>query len=219
MKAVNVEVVFILFVSSTRLMRWARPMRTMELNGSCGLHKLAVKIIFTSTVFPTQVGKSPHVAQSNCITHARQEEIKFPPPCLSGRDLLFLLVGLHVQWLGLVAIRGHFAQFCDLSVRSGAVRRHVSGSGRGPGSRTGGFSTGPRRQQLRGFSTPNLWERMCGDEACADTARQSPLTWKREQSSCSVCVRTRWKCGYLWSKCGHIGQHLRLQLQWNNIDF
>lgn len=108
--------------------------------------------MFTSTVFPTQIGKSPHVPQSNCITHARQEEIKFAHPCFSGRHLLFRLLGLHVQGFGLVVVGGHhLVQFRDLSVRFGAVRRHVSGFGEGPGGRTGDFSTGPRRQQLRGL--------------------------------------------------------------------
>jgi len=107
--------------------------------------------LFTSTVFSTEIGKSPHVSQSNCITHARQEEIKFSRPCFSVRQVLFLLFGFHVQRLGLVIIRGHLVQFCDLSIRFGAVRRHVSGFGRGPDSRTRGFSTSPRRQQLRGF--------------------------------------------------------------------
>lgn len=112
------------------------------------------KMMFTSAVFSTQIGKSPHVSQSNCITHARQEKIEFSRPRLSIGQILLLLLGLHVQGLWLVIIRGHLVQFRDLSIRFGAVRRHVSGFGRGPGSRTGGFSTGPRRQQLRGFLRP-----------------------------------------------------------------
>lgn len=113
-----------------------------------------VRVVFTSAVLPTEIGKSPHVAQSNCITHARQEEIKFPPPRLPVGQILLILLGLHVQGLWLVIARGHLVQFRHLSVRLGAVRRHVSGFGRGPGSRTGGFSTSPRRQQLRGLIRP-----------------------------------------------------------------
>lgn len=111
-------------------------------------------MVFTSAVLPTEIGKSPHVAQSNCITHTRQEKIKFSRPRLPVGQILLLLLGLDVQGLWLVIARGHLVQFRHLSVRLGAVRRHVSGFGRGPGSRTGGFSTGPRRQQLRGLIRP-----------------------------------------------------------------
>lgn len=110
-----------------------------------------VRMVFTSAVLPTQIGKSPHVAQSNCVTHTRQEKIKFSRPRLPVGQILLLLLGLHVQGFWLVIARGHLVQFSHLSVRLGAVGRHVSGFCRGPGSRTGGFSTSPRRQQLRGL--------------------------------------------------------------------
>lgn len=123
------------------------------LNGACCTLKLAVKIIFTSAVFSTEIWKSPHISQSNCVTHTRQEKIKFSRPRFPVGHFLLLLFGLHVQGLWLVVVGGHLVQLGDLSVRFGAVRRHVSGFGRGPGSRAGGFSTSPRRQQLRGFET------------------------------------------------------------------
>lgn len=129
-----------------------------------------VRIVFTSAVLPTEIGKSPHVAQSNCVTHTRQEKIKFSRPRLPVGQILLLLLGLHVQGLWLVIARGHLVQFSHLSVRLGAVGRHVSGFCRGPGSRTG-FSTSPRRQQLRGLISPepldwNVWRR----KPCASVA-------------------------------------------------
>lgn len=117
--------------------------------------------MLTSTIFATEIGKSPDVAQSNCITHARQEEIKFASPHL---PLGQVLLGLQLQRLGLVVGR-HLVQLRALlsssssAVRLGAVGRHVSvvvvGSvvGGGAGGRTGDFGTGaPRRQQLRAFT-------------------------------------------------------------------
>lgn len=140
--------------------------------------------MFTSAVFATKIWKPPHVAQSDCITHARQEKIKFPSPRFSDWQLLFLIFGLDVQRLGLVIIGGHLVQFRHLAIRFGAVGRHVSGFGTGPGSRTGGFSTGPRRQQLRGFRTKSL-ERACrGKEARVYTESSVAVNlqvWEIEQ--------------------------------------
>jgi len=116
--------------------------------------------MLTSTIFATEIGKSPDIAQSNCITHARQEEIKFASPCLPFGQVL---LGLQLQRLGLVVER-HLVHLRALlssssAVRLGAIGRHVSvvvvGSvvGGGAGGRTGGFGTGaPRRQQLRAFT-------------------------------------------------------------------
>lgn len=138
---------------TSRSIRFARLVNaSWSSMGRAVFHKRKIKyIFFTSTVFSTEIGKSPYVAQSDCITHTRQEKIKSPSPCFSLGQFIRLLLGHDFQWPGHVFISGHLVQFCDLSVRFGAVRRHVSGFGRGSGSRTGGFSTGPRRQQLRGF--------------------------------------------------------------------
>ncbi len=67
--------------------------------------------VFTSSVFSTQIGKSPDIAESNGIANTRQKKVKFPLPRFSVGKFIFLLNFDH-QSFWFVVGGGRFVQLC-----------------------------------------------------------------------------------------------------------